>query len=647
MYICFWNLILVCTVIGHFCTAVQAYITDIKLVTCNGHRACPNFPGYKKLETNLNAGTKRSQIYMHIKDDPSSDPITDLLILKTPDPPKATGWTRLETDLNHNTVFDNQTAIWLYFTKDKRLSVNPVTSIIIKEGDSPVVGAEYRRLPVDLNEGVGGMPLYMFYSQLGPKDPITALTAKACFTDVCYMDGWERVEKDANEGVIVGMRIYLFYQRKRNSPPVTDIVLVLDDQTAPEGYNKVEVDLNFVTFRGASIYLWYKTLSNPSEEEKSTAIQQVAIEYGQNAVAPLGWERLSVDLNSNHDGKGGFGEPTFLFIQRGYHELPPRQPLVFRKDGTFKIVQLADLHFTNEVGKCKDTPVEFDCKGDDSTIATIERLLDHEKPDLVVFGGDNIDGNGAVTDARAATFKFAEPVIKRKIPWVAVFGNHDDENDLTREELFEVIRRMPFSLNERGPLELPGTGNFALQVFSNATLEAHALTIYFLDSHGLATKDTYDSIDQEQLNWLQETSANYAQSGKGTQKPNALAFFHTPIWEYHGAEDKSVPKLGDQRETISSPRKKKNLSVLDAFVKAGDIKATGCGHDHVNDYCIEQKGIQLCYSGGLGIGGYGAAHLGWPRRARVWEINRFGEGIVTWKRLDDGALTLHHYQTLL
>ncbi|KAL0076351.1 hypothetical protein J3Q64DRAFT_1647566 [Phycomyces blakesleeanus] len=239
---------------------------------------------------------------MHIKDDPSSDPITDLLILKTPDPPKATGWTRLETDLNHNTVFDNQTAIWLYFTKDKRLSVNPVTSIIIKEGDSPVVGAEYRRLPVDLNE-----------------DPITALTAKACFTDVCYMDGWERVEKDANEGVIVGMRIYLFYQRKRNSPPVTDIVLVLDDQTAPEGYNKVEVDLNFVTFRGASIYLWYKTLSNPSEEEKSTAIQQVAIEYGQNAVAPLGWERLSVDLNSNHDGKGGFGEPTFLFIQRGYH----------------------------------------------------------------------------------------------------------------------------------------------------------------------------------------------------------------------------------------------------------------------------------------------------------------------------------------
>jgi metallophosphoesterase superfamily enzyme len=113
----------------------------------------------------------------------------------------------------------------------------------------------------------------------------------------------------------------------------------------------------------------------------------------------------------------------------------------------------------------------MDCDGDAATLKVIERLLEREKPNLVIFSGDNINGGG-VSDSRAASFKFAEPVIKKKIPWAAIFGNHDDENDLTREELFEVIRRMPYSLTERGPLDIPGVGNYILKVYSNATKAA-------------------------------------------------------------------------------------------------------------------------------------------------------------------------------
>lgn len=109
----------------------------------------------------------------------------------------------------------------------------------------------------------------------------------------------------------------------------------------------------------------------------------------------------------------------------------------------------------------------MDCNGDMTTIEYMERLLDLEKPNLVVFSGDNINGGG-VSDARAATFKFAEPVVKRRIPWTAVFGNHDDENDLSREELMEVMRRMPYSLSERGPVDLPGIGNYILKIFSDS-----------------------------------------------------------------------------------------------------------------------------------------------------------------------------------
>lgn len=78
----------------------------------------------------------------------------------------------------------------------------------------------------------------------------------------------------------------------------------------------------------------------------------------------------------------------------------------------------------------------MECHGDATTIEQIDRLLDLEKPDLVVFSGDNVDGGGefsrcvytlscltsrartGVKDARAATFKFAEKVIQRQIPWV-------------------------------------------------------------------------------------------------------------------------------------------------------------------------------------------------------------------------------------
>jgi len=62
--------------------------------------------------------------------------------------------------------------------------------------------------------------------------------------------------------------------------------------------------------------------------------------------------------------------------------------------------------------------------------------LDAEKPDLVVFTGDQLNGQGTSWDSRSVIAKFAMPIIERKIPWTAVFGNHDDETDMDRD--FEV-----------------------------------------------------------------------------------------------------------------------------------------------------------------------------------------------------------------
>lgn len=158
---------------------VQAYISDLKLVSCDTQHACANYPGYYKIPTDLNQGVKASaSIFLHIKEDPTEDPVTDLVVLAhnqtIPDMGK---WTRLNVDLNQFTDVEEEeerpTSLWLYYTKDMSVSKNPVSSIIVKQGTSPGVGAEYKRIPVDLNQGVGGNHLYMYYSQEGSKGTIS------------------------------------------------------------------------------------------------------------------------------------------------------------------------------------------------------------------------------------------------------------------------------------------------------------------------------------------------------------------------------------------------------------------------------------------------------------------------------------------
>lgn len=41
---------------------------------------------------------------------------------------------------------------------------------------------------------------------------------------------------------------------------------------------------------------------------------------------------------------------------------------------------------------------------------------------MVVFSGDQLNGQKTSYDSTSVLAKFAAPVIKRKIPWAAVFG---------------------------------------------------------------------------------------------------------------------------------------------------------------------------------------------------------------------------------
>jgi metallophosphoesterase superfamily enzyme len=108
----------------------------------------------------------------------------------------------------------------------------------------------------------------------------------------------------------------------------------------------------------------------------------------------------------------------------------PRTALRVREDGKFKIFQISDTHMVTGVGICKDAIDDHgralpESEADPLTVDFVGKILDIEKPDLVILTGDQLHHD--IPDSQSALFKVVAPLIDRSIPWAAVFGNHDSE----------------------------------------------------------------------------------------------------------------------------------------------------------------------------------------------------------------------------
>lgn len=338
--------------------------------------------------------------------------------------------------------------------------------------------------------------------------------------------------------------------------------------------------------------------------------------------------------------------------------------LRFSKEGQFKILQVADMHFGD--GKstpCKNVlPNQMRGCSDLNTSAFIHRMIQAEKPHLIVFTGDNIYGKDAKDAVASLNAAFA-PALSSNIPWAAVLGNHDQESTLSREGVMKYIVGMKHSLSQLNPPGvniIDGFGNYNLEVSGVEGSSLHnksVLNLYFLDSGDYSTVPSisgYGWIKPSQQFWFQRTSKKlrraYMSNPEG-QKSAApgLAYFHIPLPECASFDSSNF--TGVKQEGISSASV--NSGFFTTMVEAGDVKAAFTGHDHLNDFCGELLGIHLCYAGGFGYHAYGKA--GWARRARVVlatleerEKEGWGEvkSIKTWKRLDDKHLTVIDAQVL-
>lgn len=311
---------------------------------------------------------------------------------------------------------------------------------------------------------------------------------------------------------------------------------------------------------------------------RHTAVYSILMDW--HRAKPLAYQQLFSHVAYQHDDV----LKTIDFLETSFIIMP--------KKGSLKIVQFTDLHLMHD-------------EKDILTYQLITDMINHVKPDFIVFTGDQ-------TMSEKAVFLYQELGLfmdEFKIPYTLVFGNHDTEHDITYQMLIDAIRKSSTLMFHQGPKHL-GYGNHLIRIVD----EHHQLcsTLIMLDTH---IDDTYmmngqptwgyGMLSDNQINWYEQMTQIYP-------IPH-LVFFHIPIYEVREAEK----ECGEYLESASTPPLKNRF--LDV-AKKQHAKGMFYGHDHYNDFIYHEDDILLAYGRVSGHYDYGAP--GFPKGARVIELDQ-------------------------
>lgn len=390
-----------------------------------------------------------------------------------------------------------------------------------------------------------------------------------------------------------------------NAPTVRELRLVTKNEqssaglTAEKGWTQVKQNLRDGIFPSQeAIYLYYRTEARQrSANYLDDEINELDVVWGSADVL-YGWSRMHRDFAEAKEKNvlKQLDDGAELTWRKGSPQAPrAKLPLSFSSDGRFKILQIADLHFSVAKGKCLDSDWPG-CKGpggsDNATLDWLGAVLDDEKPDLIVLSGDQLNGQDTSYSSESVILKVARLFAGRKIPWAAVLGNHDSEKTtLTRYGQLVMYQSLPYFVGEPGPLKVDGEGNYVLKLYSADESRTVLFTLYFLDSHAYKASlnpwsSEYDFLKESQIQWIRNMSASVkpiqrpykppvlsdetfglwnGTSGirRQTQykKPNAMAIFHIPLPEVYDsspdidAKSKAPLVMGEIEEGRGAPKK--------------------------------------------------------------------------------------------
>jgi hypothetical protein len=250
---------------------------------------------------------------------------------------------------------------------------------------------------------------------------ITDVALRQCSTlnvfSSCKLDPavWHRIDKDLYLGKGLFSSAYLHVQHKREEELTADDKVVIDlavgrlnpgaNEKAGKGQEKWEA-------RPAG--LWIKRSNKRGASDSKNAVTAVDVLFGDDAVeARPGWAitgtPLLLDTGSNVPA-------AHITIRRGVAQEPVKPVPRIGENGRFKIMQLADLHLSTGVGHCRDAlPEDWNggkCEADPRTLDFVAKMLEEERPNLVVLSGDQVNGDTA-PDAQSVRARIHERSIFR------------------------------------------------------------------------------------------------------------------------------------------------------------------------------------------------------------------------------------------
>ncbi len=296
----------------------------------------------------------------------------------------------------------------------------------------------------------------------------------------------------------------------------------------------------------------------------------------------------------------------------------------FNTDRELKVMHLTDVHIGGGW---------LSAKTDKLTINAVASMVIAEKPDLVVITGDiayPVPYESMALNNLPPHTIFATLMESLGVYWIPTFGNHDTEfySFYTREEISEFYSSEDFKycLYQVGDENIDGYGNSVINIKNSdgiitqsiVTIDSHAYT-----GTGLIDilKMDYDHIHDNQIAWYKTNMENISKYNASVienmenkdellakyGKANSLLFFHIPIEEYkdawleyseNGFKDTENVKLiyGTASETgrvVFNSDTPTNL--FETMQELGGNQGVFCGHDHVNNFSIDYKGIRLTY----------------------------------------------------
>lgn len=313
----------------------------------------------------------------------------------------------------------------------------------------------------------------------------------------------------------------------------------------------------------------------------------------------------------------------------------------FTTDRDLKVLQLTDVH----IGGGWTTK-----KMDIRAINAVASMVIQEKPDIVIATGDisyPIPVQAATFNNQYASTIFATLMEHLGVYWTVTFGNHDSEiySTYNREEMadFYADEKWTNCLFLKGGENVDGFGNSVIKVKNSDGVMTQALIT--MDSNDYPKSSTfagliagpagnYDNIHENQIAWYKKACENLNTENKSFIENNfdddkkadllekfglvkSLVFMHIPPVEYQQAWDEFKENgykdtenvkyhYGTLGEDVCYPTHDDQF-----FETALEMKSTQgifVGHDHINIFSMDYKGIRLTYGMSIDYIAYGTLH---------------------------------------